>query len=344
MVACAGLLTAAGLYLWKTDAATVTETPRRTARVARGTLEQTVIATGVVRPAVGAEVKVGSRISGTVARLPVAVGDRVEAGQLLAELDRAALDAAAEEARAELALARPSVALAESVLERRRRLADGGLASGEDLETAARNLAVERARLAAAEARVRSAEIALGYARVTAPIAGVVAEVTTREGETVAAGFSAPTFVTLVDLDRLEVLAYVDETDVGRVFAGQRATFTVDTYPDADFEAVVVAIQPKAELQGNVVNYVARLEYEPAPGRVLRPEMTAHVRLFLAERDGVLTVPRGALRRHDGRRYVVARRGGEWLEQEVTTGWLTDSSAEITGGLAAGETIEMNPQ
>ncbi len=349
-IAVVGLLAATGLYLWRSDtatsaAATIDGGPRRTARVGRGTLERTVIATGVIRPVVGAEINVGSRISGTVVHLPVKVGDRVEAGQLLAELDATALAAAVEAARADRLLARAQVTLAESILERRRRLGESGLTSGEDLETARRDLAVEQARRQASEARLRSAEIVLGYARITAPIGGVVAAVTTREGETVAADFSAPTFVSLIDLGRLEVLAYVDETDVGRVFAGQAASFTVDTYPDAEFSAEVVAIQPRAELSGSVVNYVVRLRLSDfAEGYVLRPEMTAHVRLLIDRRDDALTAPRGALRRRDGRQIVVVERAGRWVEQEVATGWRSDSSVEILSGLEAGETLELNPK
>ncbi len=349
-VAVIGLL-AAGLYLWRSGtatsaAATFDGEPRRSARVERGTLERTVIATGVVRPVVGAEINVGSRISGTVVRLPVKVGDEVEAGQLLAELDRAALEAERDRALADRALAEAQVSLAESTLARRRRLVEDGLTSAEDLETASRDLAAERARRAASRARLRSAEIVLGYTRITAPIGGVVAEVTTREGETVAADFSAPTFVTLIDLDRLEVLAYVDETDVGRVFPGQAASFTVDTYPDRELSAEVVAVQPRAELAGSVVNYVVRLRISGSgrgDGVVLRPEMTAHVRLLLERRDGALTIPRAALRRRDGRQVVVVERGGEWVEQVVDTGWRSDSKVEVLGGLAEGEILHLNP-
>lgn len=342
-VAAVGLLAAAGLYFWRSDAATITEAPRQTSRVGRETFEQTVIATGVIRPVVGAEINVGSRISGTVVHLPVAVGDRVESGQLLAVLDATALEAAVAEARAAVALARPRVALAESTLARRQRLAASGLSSGEEVEIAHRDLAVERAQLAAAEARLRAAEIALGYTRITAPMGGVIAAVSTREGETVAADFSAPTFVTILDLDRLEVLAYVDETDIGRIAVGQKARFTVDTYPDADFAATVIAIQPKAALQGSVVNYVVRLDFDSGEGYVLRPEMTAHVELLIAQREEALTAPRGALRHRDGRQYVVVERGGRWVEQEVTTGWRSASAVEILSGLQAGEAVELNP-
>jgi RND family efflux transporter MFP subunit len=337
------LLVPAGFYLWQAEAATRTEVPRKTTLVERGTLHQTVLATGVVRPVVGAEINVGSRISGTVVRLPVRVGDHAEAGQVLAELEDSAQRATVDEARAELLLTRARVTLAESTLDRRQRLVAEGVISVEELDTAHRDLAVERARLAAGEARLRSAEIALGYTRITAPIRGVVAEVTTREGETVAAGFSAPTFVRLVDLHRLEVLAYVDETDIGRIALGQAATFTVDTYSDTEFTAVVTAIEPKAVQQGNVVNYVVRLDFEAREGCVLRPEMTAHVRLFIDEREEALTIARNALRRRDGRQYVVVERGGRWVEQEVKTGWRTEGTVEVLNGLEAGERLELNP-
>ncbi len=316
---------------------------RQTGRVDFSSLTETVIATGVIRPMVGAEVNVGSRISGTVVKLPVEVGDRVEVDQLLAKLDTTALEAAADQVRADVAVARPRVALAESVLQRRQRLAVQGLASEEDLDTAQRDLAVERAQLEASKARLRSAEIVLGYSRITAPIRGVVAEVTTREGETVAADFSAPTFVTILDLDRLEVLAYVDETDIGRVEVGQVATFTVDTYPEMEFTARVNTIQPRAELQNSVVNYVVRLDFEAVDDFILRPEMTAHVRLVVAERQDALTVPRNALKRRDGRQFVMVRRDNEWAETAVRTGWRSESVVEILSGVSQGDVIELNP-
>jgi RND family efflux transporter MFP subunit len=307
-----------------------------------GALNETVVATGVVRPVTGAEVNVGSRISGTVVNLPVAVGERVEVGQLLAELDATALEAQADEARADVALSVPRIELAESILRRRQQLAENGLASEEDLETAENNLAVARAQLQADQARLRSAQIALSYTRVTAPINGVVAEVSTREGETVAAAFAAPNFVTIIDLDRLEVLAYVDETDIGRVFVGQHASFTVDTYPAVEITAVVTAIQPRAELLGSVVNYLVRLEFEPSEDIVLRPEMTAHVRIVVAERDAVLTVPRTTIKRTVGRQYVIVQRGAEWAEQDVQTGWRSESTVEIVSGVREGDVLELN--
>jgi multidrug resistance efflux pump len=170
----------------------------------------------------------------------------------------------------------------------------------------------------------------------------VVAEVSTREGETVAAAFTAPNFVTIIDIDRVEVLAYVDETDIGRVELGQQASFTVDTYADADFPARVVAIQPRAEIQGSVVNYVVRLEFERIPPYILRPEMTAHVRIVIDERENVLTAPRAVIKRAAGRQYVLLQRGSEWVEQDVRTGWRSDSTVELLSGVRAGDVVEIN--
>lgn len=338
------LVTVVGIYVWSSNEADSSMDVRKSARVTLGTLNETITATGVIRPVTGAEINVGSRISGTVVSLPVEVGDRVTVGQLLAELDATALMAEVDEARADVDLSIPRVELAESTLARREKLATKGLASDEDLEIARRDLAVARAELQANRARMRSAEIELDYTHITAPIDGVVAEVSTREGETVAAAFAAPNFVTIIDLERLEVLAYVDETDIGRVVVGQQANFTVDTFPNVEFSARVTAIQPRAELQGSVVNYLVRLEFERLPDFTLRPEMTAHVRVVVDEREQVLTAPRATIKRSTGRQYVLLQRGGDWIEQDVRTGWRSDKSVEFVSGVREGDVLELNPR
>lgn len=330
------------VYAWPGTDADSSPDARRTVRVTVGALSEAIAATGVIRPVTGAEVNVGSRISGTVTRLPVEVGDRVVTGQLLAELDATAMQAEADRARADVNLSIPQVELAESTLRRREMLAAKGLATAEDLEVARQDLAIARAQLEANRARLRSAEIELGYSQITAPIDGVVAEVSTREGETVAAAFAAPNFVTIIDIDRVEVLAYVDETDIGRVEVGQQASFTVDTYAEVEFPARVVAIQPRAEIQGSVVNYVVRLEFKRIPPYILRPEMTAHVRIVIDEREDVLTAPRAAIKRQAGRQYVLLQRDGEWVEQDVRTGWRSDSTVELLSGVRAGDVVEIN--
>jgi HlyD family secretion protein len=336
------LLALGALYLWLRSDPVTSEEEVETANVIRRSLDREVSATGVIRPVVGAEIDVGSRISGIVQRIPVEVGELVTRGALLARIDPTELEAALAQARADLTLAGAQLSLARSSHERAAALAADGILSPTELEAAARDLEVAEARLSLEEARVSSARILLGYTEIRAPIGGVIADVTTREGETVAASFAAPTFVTIVDLERLEVQAYVDETDIGRVAVGQRATFAVDTYPEAEFSAQVTAINPKASLQNGVVNYVVRLEFEQQEGRLLRPEMTAHVRLRIAERSAVLTIPRRAVRRRQGVQFALVLRGGAWVEQKLDPGWRSDSVVEIRHGLAEGELVQLN--
>jgi RND family efflux transporter MFP subunit len=309
---------------------------RATVRVARRTIGSFVKATGVVKPRIGAEVKVGSRVSGVVARLYVRIGDRVRRGQLLAELDTRELLARRDQAEAALAAAEATTAFARADFERKRELRAADLVSAADLEVA------ERARRVAAEQRAEAAagldfaRTQLGYARITAPIAGIVASVGTQEGETVAASFAAPTFVTLVDLARLEVWAYVDETDIGRVETGQAARFTVDTYGDHEFEGRVTAVYPQAEIRDNVVNYVAVVTFDPQPGRTLRPEMTATVRVAQGAPAEVLALPRRAVRREEGRTFVVAADG---TRRDVALGSRDETHVQIVSGLGDGDEV-----
>lgn len=324
-------------------------------RVARRDLGAEVEATGVVKPRVGAEVRVGSRVSGVLTRLHVRVGDTVERGQLLAEIDARELVARRREAEAALALAGANLDWAASDLGRKRELHGAGLLAPSELELAGRTHAVARQQAAQARAALDSASAQLGYARITAPIAGIVASVSTQEGETVAASFAAPTFVTLVDLERLEVWAYVDETDIGRVAPGQRASFTVDTYGEERFSGEVTAVLPQAEIRDNVVNYVTVVRFAPPPSgpqappepRVLRPEMTATVRIELPARRGALALPARALRREGGRPYVLlAAAGGETAEpvrRWVRTGERDDTHVEIVQGLREGDRVLVAP-
>jgi HlyD family secretion protein len=246
--------------------------------------EIVVKATGVVKPMIGAEVRVGSRISGVVHRLFVRVGDTVREGQLLAELDDRDLVAQRDQARAALDVAEANFDYARADLARKRQLSSATLLADSDLDLAQRAFAVAARQAAGAKANLSFAATQLAYARIFAPISGVVASVATQEGETVAASFAAPTFVTLIDLSRLEVWAYVDETDIGRIRTGQRASFTVDTYGDQAFDGVVTAIYPKAEIRDNVVNYVVVVRFDPPRGRVLRPDMTTTVHIQTEEK------------------------------------------------------------
>ncbi|MDP9193376.1 MAG: efflux RND transporter periplasmic adaptor subunit [Acidobacteriota bacterium] len=252
-------------------------------RAPRRAADRGVKATGVIKPMIGAEVRVGSRVSGVVSRLFVRIGDRVEKGQLLAELDDRDLVARRGEAAAAVELARANLDYARADLRRKQELHASALLAPSELDVAQRAFAVAEQQVAGARASLQFATTQLGYSRIVAPITGVVASVTTQEGETVAASFAAPTFLTLLDLTRLEVWAYVDETDIGRIRTGQPARFTVDTYGSTEFEGRVTAIYPKAEIRDNVVNYVAVVRFDPPADRFLRPDMTTTVRIIEEE-------------------------------------------------------------
>jgi HlyD family secretion protein len=313
--------------------------PGAVVQAVRADITSVAKATGVIRAVVGAEVRVGSTASGVVRRLRVRVGDRVEKGQLLAEIDTDELGARRDQAAAALASAGAAARYAAANLERKRALAAQDVVTQSDLELAERTFAVARAGERQARANLALARVQLAHAWIRAPIAGVVASVATQEGETVAASFTAPTFVTIVDLDRLEVWAYVDETDIGRIRIGEDARFTVDTYPDREFEGRVAAVYPKAEIRDNVVNYVAVVRFAPPRDGTLRPEMTAAVRIATEQHRGVLTVPRRAVRREQGRSFVLVAEGERVERRWVKTGSRDESRWEIVDGLREGERV-----
>jgi len=190
-----------------------------------------------------------------------------------------------------------------------------------------------------AEANLREEEIRLGYARITAPIDGVVAFISTQKGETVVAGMSAPTFVTLIDLSKLEVTVYVDETDIGRITVGQKAIFTVDTYPEKFFKGVVRDIHPKAVIKDNVVNYEVLLEINAANISLLRPEMTANVVITTGTRKNVLAIPKEAVKRTAKDKFAMINVNGLMMEKPIVTGWREEGFIQIKSGLQENEEV-----
>ena len=313
------------------------------ATIERRDVDATVLATGVIRPEVGAQVTVGSRASGVVERLHVTVGDRVEAGDMLAELDRVAYATEVERAEASLRNAGAERTYAEGEYRRVMELAAAGAAASAELAAAKRVAETARARESEAAAALETARVVLSYTSIHAPISGVIASVSTQEGETVAANFAAPTFVTIIDLDRLEVWAYVDETDIGRIEVGQTARFTVDTYPDDVFHGRVTAVRPGAELRDNVVNYVTLIEIEDRDQRVLRPEMTATIEIALERRSNVLSTPNGALRRDAGGNYVLVPADSGLARRDVQVGFRGSGFSELLAGMEGGERVVLGP-
>lgn len=312
----------------------------QTAVVTRRDIGSSVLATGIIKPMVGAEVRVGSRVSGLVKSLHANVGDFVKKGQIIAELEPSELEAKYNQSLASLQNAKANYEYAKLDLERQKSLLKQNFISQNQFDLAEKTFEINKAQLEQAQANLDYAKVQLEYTKITAPISGIVASVSTQEGETVAASFAAPTFVTIIDLERLEVWAYVDETDIGRIKENQKATFTVDTYSDTDFEGIVTAIYPKAVIQDNVVNYVATLKITDFKEKILRPEMTVTVMIYLEKKENVLTVPNNAIKREQGKTVVtVLDNNGKMNQRAVKTGYSSNGYVEILEGVREGEKV-----
>jgi RND family efflux transporter MFP subunit len=314
-------------------------------RVTRGDVVRSAVALGSVRAQVGAEVRVGPRVSGVVTELPAAVGQRVERGALLARLDDRSAKARLASLTAQLAAAWAESEWAAAQAVRAERLA--GVVAEADRDTARRDARVRAALVERLGAEIDEARLDLGFTELRAPVAGTVASVSTTVGETVAASFQAPTFLTLIDLDRLEVRALVDETDIGSVRSGQTCRVRIDAFRGLEFEGVVRAIDPKAQLVQNVVNYAVTIDLErgeagrEGDGReaVLRPDMTVHVDFVLERRTAVLLLPPSAIVRRGGEDRVLVLEGDRVIERVVRLGLATPRQVEVLAGVVEGEAV-----
>lgn len=385
----AAVVGVAGWRWWALAHMAAADPAGTTTQVVRRDFASSVLATGAVKPQVGAEVRVGARISGKVEKLRANIGDSVAAGEVIAELEKADLQAIAAQRQAELELAEAKLAAVESLLpkeiqraeqemvqreatlalaeqdhQRQSKLLPSGASSKDDWERSEERLKVARASLASARSTLdlsktrqveerrqaiadvarakqalNNAKVQLSYSTLLAPISGVIASVSTQEGETVAAGLNSPTFVTIIDLERLQVDAMVDEVDIGKVRPGQKAAFTVDAFPGREFPGRVVAIYPKAVLLENVVYYDVVVEIQGNEDKVLRPEMTASVTILLDAKSGALAIPVKAVNRERGKNVVYVMKGTEPQPREVKVGWKDGTWIEVVSGLREGETI-----
>jgi len=201
------------------------------------------------------------------------------------------------------------------------------------------DILLQEAKIEKALANILEEETQLSYATVTAPIDGVVAFVSTQEGETVVASMSAPTFVTLIDLKKLEVTAFVDETDIGKIKDRQKARFTVDAFPKKFFQAEIREVHPKAVIKDNVVNYEVMLEISKKNISLLRPEMTANIVVTTGVHDDVLTIPRGAVKRSGKKSFAVMKTEVALSENPIELGWRDGDSQEVVSGLNDGDQV-----
>lgn len=300
-------------------------------------IDSTVTTSGTVRLRTGAEVRVGSQVSGIVRKLNVTVGSHIQKGDVIAEIDPRPLQARVEQARTQAAMDEVGVGKAKRDVKRGQQLFSEGVLPAQQREDLEWQLKSAQAKLEKSKSDLAAAEIDLSYAVIRAPISGTVASVSTQEGETVAASFAAPTFVTIIEDNALELLAMVDETDIANVRPGDTVHFTVEAYPSREMPAMVKRIDPVATIISGVVNYPVMAAIERDRG-LLKPDMTANITIKTAERM-VLVVPNGAIL-HDGEeRFVFLMRDGKQEKRRVTIGTRDAGFTEIKKGLTVNDRV-----
>ena len=270
------------------------ESKYRTVAVDTGNLTQTVTATGTINPV--ALINVGSQVSGTVVELKADFNDHVKKGQVLLKLDPTIFNAQIRQVEASVASAQASMRLAQANFARNERLVGQNYVSALTLDQSRRELDVARANVKLAEAQLARSQADLDNSVIRAPIDGVVIKRTIDLGQTVAASFTTPNLFQIArDLTKMQIDTSVSEADVGALKDGQPARFVVDAYPDREFDASMRQFRLAANVVANVVTYNVVLDVENKQ-ELLKPGMTAQVRLVVGNRENVLRIPTAALR------------------------------------------------
>ena len=364
------IIVAGGLFLFGRGG-TKEKIQLETAQVSRSSITNTVTATGTVEPVT--EVEVGTQVSGIIDKLYADYNDVVKAGQLIAEMDRVNLKAELASAQAQLASSKTEYEYQQKNYARSKVLYEKKLISDTDYETATYQYEKAKAAYDQSQASMVKVNRNLEYATITSPIDGVVINRAVEEGQTVAAGFETPTLFTIAaDLTKMQVIADVDEADIGMVADGQRVSFTVDAYPDDVFEGVVKQIRlgessesgssASTSSSSTVVTYEVVVTADN-PDLKLKPRLTANITIYTMERDQVLTIPNKALRfipdpmmlegpgisvnnptatAETGQRLVWVKKGNELLPKSVTVGSNNNTETEIVTGLNEGEEIAVD--
>lgn len=268
--------------------------PYRTAQVTRGDLVQTVSATGTINPV--RVVSVGTQVSGTVRHLYVDYNSQVEKGQVLLQLDTDILSARLRQSQANLATARARLALAQTNVERMRRLRAQDYASQQELDQSEADFAAAQATVQQTQAQVDSDSFNLGNATIRSPVSGVVIDKSIDLGQTVAANFQTPNLLKIAeDMSRMQINASFSEADLGRIREGQDASFRVDAFPGRVLAGKVRQVRLNPVTTQNVVTYDVVIDVDN-PDHMLLPGMTAYVDIDTGRRSQVLLVPNSALR------------------------------------------------
>lgn len=321
-----------------------------TAAVAPANIMNSITATGTIEPVTS--VTVGTQVSGIVSKLYVDYNSVVKKGQVIAELDKTNLMSQLNSAKTQLATAQSQLNYQTTNFNRYKTLYQKGLVAADDFDNAKLSYTQAKEQVASAKEEVQRAQTNLGYATITSPIDGIVLSKSVEEGQTVAASFSTPELFTIAqDLTNMQVVADVDEADIGDVKEGERVSFTVDAYPDDTFEGTVKQVRQEATTTNNVVTYEVVIS-APNADLKLKPGLTANVTIYTAERKGVLSVPSKALRftpqkETVGKMKIVDQTGNAknkiWtiegnsiVAHKVNIGMTDGTNTQILNGISAG--------
>jgi HlyD family secretion protein len=320
--------------------------------VGRSSISTSVTATGTVEAVT--TVDVGTQVSGIVTNLYVDYNSPVKKGQVIAELDRTTLLNDLESQQANLRSAQAELQYQRKNYERYAELNKKQLVSKQEYDVALESYRKAQEQVKMAQQSVGKARTNLGYATITSPIDGVVISKEVEVGQTVASSFSTPTLITIAkDLKDMQVVADVDEADIGEVKEGQRVTFTVDAYPNDTFSGVVKQVRQNATTTNNVVTYEVVIS-APNPDLKLKPGLTANVTIYTLERTNVKSVPSKALRFTPepmviGNKYKIkdvnashklwTLEGNTFTAHKVEVGMTDGIHTEILSGMSEGKTV-----
>lgn len=330
-----------------------------------GNISTSVTATGTIQPV--DTVSVGTQVSGTISALYADFNSTVTKGQLLAELDKTLIQADVDKAKASLAQSKSNENYQSATFNRQQKLYDSGSISKADYELALNNYQVSKTSVTNAEAQLRSAQRNLSFTSIYSPIDGVVLGRSVNLGQTVAASFNTPTIFTIAkDITKMQVVAKVDEADIGSIEKGQRSTFTVDAFVDDTFTGKVKDIRLQPSISSNVVTYSTLID-APNDDKKLKPGMTASIIIYTKEIEGALLIPAKALNYQpdaalasqyqitpladtetnepvigEGNVWVVE--GTKIIQKRIKTGLNNNTHIEVLSGLTGNDVIATGTQ
>ena len=321
-------------------------------KVATHTLQNSITATGTIEAVTS--VTVGTQVSGIVNKLYVDYNSVVKKGQVIAELDKTNLISELNTAKANLASTESNLSYQSANMKRYQTLYKKGLVSADEYENALLAYRQVKEQVASSRENVQRAQTNLGYATITSPIDGTVISKSVEEGQTVAASFNTPELFTIAkDLKNMQVIANVDEADIGGVAVGNRVNFTVDAYPDDTFEGVVKQVRLEATTTNNVVTYEVVIS-APNADLKLKPGLTANVTIFTKEQANILSVANKALRFTPtketvgkdmkivdckGKNKVWTLNGNTLIAHSVNIGQSDAMHTQIISGIKAGQSV-----